>query len=504
VSDLVFSRDGKSLILAGQQAVSVWELTNGGVRRSVLIDDDYAHQAKDMWEHGPSLSTNGASLIAGSNSRPLAKVWDTNTGKELREINLAESKQLGNSAFSADGSMIAFVEKKSQKPGPPKAATPAATPPTVAMPDMTKLMEMARKDPKKMQEQMKKVQDAMNKGDLSAGMEMMQNMGMMPGSSSSSSKPPNKLQILDVASGKQLQAIPLPGGFINEVAGDSIMSSSTMAFSPDGHVLASASGFGAPIVLSDTRSGAQLRSLKAGGMTVSVNALAWSPDGKRLASAHWGFNRNMMDPNASNDFSFEDISFSIKVWDANTGTELVSLPGHKNFITRLVFSADGRTIASGSFDNTVKLWDVASGRELPLTGHTGSITALAFTPDAKFLASGSDDGSTRIWNTASGELLATMVSVNQGQDWLVVTPDGLFDGSPGGWNQILWRFSPAVFDVVPVEIFFSEYFYPGLLTDILTGHKPTAPTDISRKDRRQPRLTIESSVAPPSIATNEP
>src|SRR5215813_4393927 len=493
VSDLAFSRDGKALILAGQQAVSVWELTNGGVRRSVALDDDYVHQAKDIWEHGPSLSANGGILIAGSNSRPLAKVWDTNSGKELREINLSESKQLGNSAFSGDGSLIAFAEKKSQKPGPSQAATPAPKPPA-AMPDMTKLMEMARKDPKKMQDQMKKVQDAMNKGDLSAGIEMMQNMGMMPGSTSS--KPPNKLQILDVASGKQLQAISLPGGFINDVTGDSIMSSSTMSFSPDGQVLASASGFAAPIVLSDTRSGAELRTLKAGGMTVSLNALAWSADGKRLASAHWGFKRNMMDPKATNDFSFEDISFSVKVWDASTGTEVVNLPGHKNFITRLAFNRDGRTLASGSFDNTVKLWDVASGRELrTLSGHTGSITALAFTPDAKFLASGSDDGSTRIWNAATGELLATMVSLNQGQDWLVVTPDGLFDGSPGGWNQILWRFSPAVFDVVPVEIFFSEYFYPGLLTDILTGHKPSAPTDISRKDRRQPRLTIETSVA---------
>ena len=53
----------------------------------------------------------------------------------------------------------------------------------------------------------------------------------------------------------------------------------------------------------------------------------------------------------------------------------------------------------------------------------------------------------------------------------VVLFDGLFDGSPGGWNQILWRFSPGIYDVSPVEIFFNEYFHPGLLPDILAACK---------------------------------
>jgi uncharacterized caspase-like protein len=88
-------------------------------------------------------------------------------------------------------------------------------------------------------------------------------------------------------------------------------------------------------------------------------------------------------------------------------------------------------------------------------------------------------------------MLATLVSLNKGDDWLVVTPDGLFDGSPGGWNQILWRFSPNIFDVSPVEIFFNEYFHPGLLPDILGGKKIAAAADISQKDRRQPKLTFD-------------
>jgi len=84
-----------------------------------------------------------------------------------------------------------------------------------------------------------------------------------------------------------------------------------------------------------------------------------------------------------------------------------------------------------------------------------------------------------------------MVSMNKGNDWLVVTPDGLFDGSPAGWNQILWRFSERLSDVSPVEIFFNEYFYPGLLSDILAGKDVKAVAgDIGQKDRRQPKLTL--------------
>jgi hypothetical protein len=132
-----------------------------------------------------------------------------------------------------------------------------------------------------------------------------------------------------------------------------------------------------------------------------------------------------------------------------------------------------------------------------LTGHSGAINALSFSPDGRFLISGSDDGSARLWDTKNGELLATLVSLNSGKDWLVVTPSGLFDGSPGGWNQILWRFSPAISDVSPVEVFFNEYFHPGLLSDVLQGRKVAVATDISQKDRRQPKvsLSVAGSVA---------
>ena len=172
------------------------------------------------------------------------------------------------------------------------------------------------------------------------------------------------------------------------------------------------------------------------------------------------------------------FNHSIKLWDVATGRESRTMTGHTANIRAIAFSPDSRLLASCGDDATVKLWDTATGRELAtLNGHSLGVKALAFSSDGKLLVSGSDDGSARLWDVKSGEALATLVTLNGGADWLVVTPDGLFDGTPGAWGQILWRFSPDnIFDVAPVEIFFDEFFYPGLLSDIASGnaHGPRA------------------------------
>ena len=77
---------------------------------------------------------------------------------------------------------------------------------------------------------------------------------------------------------------------------------------------------------------------------------------------------------------------------------LRTLTGHERGVESVAFSPDGQTLASGSFDGTIKLWNLASGQELrTLTGHTGSVWSVAISPDGLTLASGGDDNTIKIW-----------------------------------------------------------------------------------------------------------
>jgi WD40 repeat protein len=109
-----------------------------------------------------------------------------------------------------------------------------------------------------------------------------------------------------------------------------------------------------------------------------------------------------------------------------------TLKGHKEAITSLAFYSDGRTLASSSTDGTVRLWEVATGKERTLLkGHKGGVVAVVFAPDGKLLVSGGFDGVMRLWD-AAGRACGTLKGPDKSTLRLCLSPDGTTLAVGGG------------------------------------------------------------------------
>jgi RNA polymerase sigma factor (sigma-70 family) len=399
VTPLAFSPDGKTLASAGHDnTLRLWEVATGKLRVRLPVS---------LSSHVLAFSPDGR-LLAGGSHPGHVFLWDTATGRGLGNVP-GHADDVRSLAFVPRGKRLLLA-----------TGCGDGTLRLFELPDSTTLLRRKAED------------------SVIPTAALLPMLGHQSGVFGVAVSPDGKtiatgsqdrtVRIWDAASGKELRRHEgyVPDGHIDWVT--------DLCYSRDGKLLASADNNGR-VFVREAATGKTLHKLPG-------RCMAFSPNGKLLATAT------------------NDRAAVIRLWDLATGQELRQLRGHKASVFRLAFSPDGRTLASGGMGvllglkagneefevNTMRLWDVASGKQLRQFGDPREyVHALAFTPDGRTLVSGGDprggpdSASIRLWETATGKERGRIAG-HRDRVWsLAVSPDGrhLASASSDG-NARLW------------------------------------------------------------------
>ena len=362
VRSVAFSPDGTTLASGSRDdTIRLWDVQTGTERRILT-----GHTA---FVHSVVFSPDGTTLTSESFDGT-TRLWDVQTGEllhtltgELLQILTGHTQGIASWALSPDGTMIA----------------------SEGFDNTIRLWDLQREELL-----------------LTLAGHLLLGVAFRPDGNVIVSIGYEAIRLWDVQTGELLHTL----------TGD-MRSIESIALSPDGATLASLY-WDDTIHLWDVQTGTQIRTLTGHWHWRDVHSVAFSPDGTTLASGDGD---------------------KIRLWDVHTSTQIRTLTGHTTTLTghttediesiSIAFSPDGTTLASGSDEGPVHLWDVQTGTQIHrLTGHTDSVESVAFSPDGTTLASGDGGGRIRLWDVQTGTQIHRLTGHTEGINSVAFSPDG--------------------------------------------------------------------------------